>query len=212
MICQHLFNQLEPTGLHYRVGKVLGKSHHHSCIMSFSGGTEGIFDDEALENVDHVEIVTSRHSEDFSANTQNRIRQSRKLAMKELVDAGLVKAIGISNFNHKQIERILNKPGLKYKPANNKVLLHFQIQRNVLAIPKSVTPQHILENFKETPSYWPNSQALPACTDLHVSLMAPVHLDASPVQNLTDSGSFYTKTSSIWSQSTTLLILINYHH
>nr|XP_021153251.1 1,5-anhydro-D-fructose reductase-like isoform X1 [Columba livia] len=69
-------------------------------------------------------------------------------AMKELVDAGLVKAIGISNFNHKQIERILNKPGLKYKPANNKVLLYFQIQINVIAIPKSVTPQHILENFK----------------------------------------------------------------
>lgn len=41
--------------------------------MSFSGGTEGIFDDEALENVDHVETVTSRHSEDFSANTQNRL-------------------------------------------------------------------------------------------------------------------------------------------
>ncbi|XP_053521817.1 1,5-anhydro-D-fructose reductase isoform X1 [Artibeus jamaicensis] len=127
-------------------------------------------------------------------------------AMEALVMAGLVKAIGVSNFNREQLERLLNKPNLRFKPLTNQIechpylaqknlisfchsrdvsvtayqplggssegvdlmdnpviqamaqkhqkspaqiLIRFQIQRNVIVIPKSVSPKHILENIQE---------------------------------------------------------------
>nr|KAF6498886.1 aldo-keto reductase family 1 member E2 [Molossus molossus] len=127
-------------------------------------------------------------------------------AMEDLVTAGLVKAIGVSNFNHEQLERILTKPNLRVRPLTNQIechpyltqrnlisfcqsrdvsviayqplggssggvdlmdnpviqtiarkhhkspaqiLIRFQIQRNVIVVPKSVNPKRILENIQE---------------------------------------------------------------
>ncbi|KAJ7997919.1 hypothetical protein DPEC_G00217170 [Dallia pectoralis] len=133
-------------------------------------------------------------------------------ALEACKDAGLVKSLGVSNFNRRQLELILNKPGLKHRPVSNQVECHpyftqpkllkycrqnnivvvgysplgtsrdaswvniknpplledellvsiatkhnknsaqvglrFNVQRGVVVIPKSFSPQRIMENFQ----------------------------------------------------------------
>ncbi|XP_033019452.1 aldo-keto reductase family 1 member C3-like [Lacerta agilis] len=89
-------------------------------------------------------------------------------AMEACKDAGLVRSIGVSNFTRKQLEMILNKPGLKHKPVINQVECHpYRNQSKILAFCKS--NNIVLEGYSvlgfQRDSNWLNPDTPPLLED-----------------------------------------------
>ncbi|XP_041911127.1 aldo-keto reductase family 1 member C15-like [Arvicola amphibius] len=87
-------------------------------MVSFSYGTCLLITSERLINSEPGEELLPKDCSGKNVLDVVDIRDTWE-ALEKCKDLGLTKSIGVSNFNHKLLELILNKPGLKYKPTCN---------------------------------------------------------------------------------------------
>ncbi|XP_073912840.1 prostaglandin-E(2) 9-reductase-like [Castor canadensis] len=105
-------------------------------------------------------------------------------AMEKCKDAGLAKSIGVSNFNRRQLEMILNKPGLKYKPVCNQVECHVYLNQNKLldfCKSKDIVLVAYSAMGTQRPKRWVDSNAPVLLNDPVLCAMAKKH-NRSPAQ------------------------------
>ncbi|CAJ0922411.1 unnamed protein product [Ranitomeya imitator] len=129
----------------FYTGKLWGNNHTLERVRL---GLEKSLKDLQLDYMDLFLIhhpVEFKPGDDPSPTDENGklvfhntdIRETWK-AMEACRDAGLVRSIGVSNFNRRQLELILNMSRLKYKPVCNQVECHiFLNQSKLLAFCKS---------------------------------------------------------------------------
>lgn len=127
-----------PRSQLFVTSKVWNTKHHPEDVEPACRGT---LSDLGLDYLDlyliHWPLAFERGDNKFPKNEDGSVRYDTTisptetwLAMEKLVQKGLVKSIGVSNFNSKQIQDILEKGSIK--PVTNQVECHPYLNQNRL--------------------------------------------------------------------------------